>query len=108
MRHESGLLTGGGGPLGWPPRSLISGLSGGGLKDGSGAGVATGRADVWMEAQAKPWDLAPLQIIAEEAGCAAFDFDGNDTIYVGNYVICVPALADEIKRFTGTRDHPLS
>ncbi len=65
--------------------------------------VASGRADVWIEAQAKPWDLAPLKIIAEEAGCATFDFEGNDTIYGGNYVICVPALADEIKRFTRTR-----
>jgi histidinol phosphatase-like enzyme (inositol monophosphatase family) len=65
--------------------------------------LATGRADVWLEAQAKPWDLAPLKIIAEEAGCATFDFEGNDTIYGGNYVICVPALADEIKRFTVTR-----
>jgi hypothetical protein len=32
-----------------------------------------------------------------------FDFEGKDTIYGGNYVICVPALADEIKRFTVTR-----
>lgn len=66
--------------------------------------VATGRADAWIEAQAKPWDLAPLKIIAEEAGCVAFDFDGADTIYGGNYVICVPALADEIKRFTSRRE----
>jgi fructose-1,6-bisphosphatase/inositol monophosphatase family enzyme len=65
--------------------------------------LATGRADVWLEAQAKPWDLAPLKIIAEEAGCVTFDFEGNDTIYGGNYVICVPALADEVKRFTVTR-----
>ncbi|MEP6714509.1 MAG: inositol monophosphatase [Terriglobia bacterium] len=65
--------------------------------------VASGRADAWIEAQAKPWDLAPLKIIAEEAGCVTFDFDGNDTIYGGNYVICVPALADEIKRFTAAR-----
>jgi len=61
--------------------------------------VASGRADAWIESQAKPWDLAPLKIIAEEAGCVAFDFDGNDTIYGGNYAICVPALADEVKRF---------
>jgi histidinol-phosphatase len=61
--------------------------------------VASGRADAWMDAQAKPWDLAPLKIIAQEAGCVTFDFDGNDTIYGGNYVICTPALADEIKRF---------
>jgi histidinol-phosphatase len=70
--------------------------------------VAGGQADAWIEAHAKPWDLAPLKIIAEEAGCVAFDFAGNDTIYGGNYVICVPALADEIKRFTarGSVSHP--
>lgn len=65
--------------------------------------IATGRADVWLEAQAKPWDLAPLKIIAEEAGCVTFDFEGKDTIYGGNFVITVPALAEEIKRFTTTR-----
>jgi len=66
--------------------------------------VAGGQADAWIEAQAKPWDLAPLKIIAEEAGCVAFDFEGKDTIYGGNYVICVPALADELKRFTARRE----
>jgi histidinol phosphatase-like enzyme (inositol monophosphatase family) len=65
--------------------------------------VASGSADAWIEAQAKPWDLAPLKIIAAEAGCVTFDFEGNDTIYGGNYVICVPALADEIRRFTSLR-----
>jgi histidinol-phosphatase len=65
--------------------------------------VATGRADAWIEAAAKPWDLAPLKIIASEAGCVTFDFAGRDTIYGGNYVICVPALADEIRRFVGKR-----
>jgi len=62
--------------------------------------LAGGSADVWMEAQAKPWDLAPLKIIAEEAGLVTFDFTGEDTIYGGNYVITVPALAEEIKAFT--------
>jgi histidinol phosphatase-like enzyme (inositol monophosphatase family) len=66
--------------------------------------LATGRADVWLEAKAAPWDLAPLRIIAKEAGCVTFDFEGRDTIYGGNYVISVPALADEVKRFVGQRD----
>jgi histidinol-phosphatase len=65
--------------------------------------VATGRADAWIETQAKPWDLAPLQIIAEEAGCVTFDFEGKGTIYGGNFVISVPPLAEEIKRFVGRR-----
>lgn len=66
--------------------------------------VASGRADAWIEAQAKPWDLAPLKIIAQEAGCVTFDFEGKDTIYGGNYVIAVPALADEIRHFVGKRE----
>jgi histidinol phosphatase-like enzyme (inositol monophosphatase family) len=61
--------------------------------------VATGRADGWLETQAKPWDLAPLKIIAAEAGAVTFDFTGADTIYGGNYVICTPGLADDMKRF---------
>jgi histidinol-phosphatase len=61
--------------------------------------VASGRADGWLEAQAKPWDLAPLKIIAAEAGAVTFDFEGKDTIYGGNYVICTPGMADEMKRF---------
>jgi histidinol-phosphatase len=65
--------------------------------------VSSGRADVWLEAQAKPWDLAPLKIIATEAGAVTFDFSGKDTIYGGNYVITVPALAEEVKRFVTLR-----
>jgi histidinol-phosphatase len=61
--------------------------------------VATGRADGWLETQAKPWDLAPLKIIASEAGALTFDFTGADTIYGGNYVICTPGLAEDLKRF---------
>lgn len=61
--------------------------------------VASGRADAWIESQAKPWDLAPLQIIANEAGCKTFDFQGSDTIYGGNFVICTPGLEEEMRRF---------
>jgi histidinol phosphatase-like enzyme (inositol monophosphatase family) len=63
--------------------------------------VAGGKADAWIEAQAKPWDLAPLKIIVEEAGAVTFDFAGKDTIYGGNFVIAVPALAEELRRFVG-------
>lgn len=65
--------------------------------------VASGRAEAWIEPQCQPWDLAPLRIIAEEAGCVTFDFTGKDTIYGGNFVITVPALADEIREFVGRR-----
>jgi len=61
--------------------------------------VARGQADVWIELSGKPWDFAPLKIIAQEAGALFFDFEGKDTIYGGNFVITIPALADEVLRF---------
>jgi histidinol phosphatase-like enzyme (inositol monophosphatase family) len=60
--------------------------------------LSSGRADLWIETQAKPWDLAPLKIIAEEAGAVTFDFNGNNTIYGENFCIAVPPLADELRR----------
>ena len=66
--------------------------------------VASGVADAWLEAKAQPWDLAPLKIIAGEAGCVAFDFTGADTIYGGNYFMCVPALEGEMRRFLGASE----
>ena len=65
--------------------------------------IASGKADAWIEAQAQPWDLAPLKIIAEEAGAVTFDFAGKNTIYGGNFVIAVPALADRLRQFVGNQ-----
>ena len=63
--------------------------------------VASGRADLWIEAKAQPWDLAPLKIIAEEAGAVTFDFAGANTIYGGNFAIVAPPLEQELRRFLG-------
>jgi histidinol-phosphatase len=60
--------------------------------------VARGQADLWIEPAAQPWDLAPLKVIAEEAGARFFNFDGAATIYGGNGVICTPGLEPEAKR----------
>ena len=54
--------------------------------------VARGQADLWIEPTAKPWDLAPLKIIGEEAGGRFFNFDGGASIYGGNCVISTPGL----------------
>jgi len=61
--------------------------------------VARGEAEVWIEGQVKPWDLAAPKIITEEAGALFFDFSGVSTIKGGNAVACVPALAEEVRRF---------
>ncbi len=63
--------------------------------------VASGQADLWIEPTAKPWDLAPLKIIAEEAGGRFFNFDGGASIYGGNCIICTPGLEAEARRLVG-------
>jgi histidinol-phosphatase len=69
--------------------------------------VASGRTDAWIELQAASWDLAPLKVIAEEAGARFFNFDGGASIHGGNCVICVPALEAEIRAFLDGREEAL-
>lgn len=54
--------------------------------------VAMGKADVWVEPNAKPWDFAALKILIEEAGGRFGSFSGVNTIYEGNGYACTPAL----------------
>lgn len=42
-----------------------------------------GRADAWIEAGVKEWDLAPLQVLVEEAGGSFTDFSGRPGIRAG-------------------------
>jgi histidinol-phosphatase len=63
--------------------------------------VARGQAELWIEPSAKPWDLAPLKIIGEEAGARFFNFDGGSSIYGGNCVIATPGLEAEARRLLG-------
>lgn len=60
--------------------------------------LATGRADVWIEPNAQPWDLAALKILVEEAGGVFGSFKGADTIYDGNAWACVPGLRSYVDR----------
>jgi histidinol-phosphatase len=54
--------------------------------------LAQGQADVWIEPNAQPWDLAPLKLLVEEAGGKFGTFGGENTIYGGNAYACVPGL----------------
>jgi histidinol phosphatase-like enzyme (inositol monophosphatase family) len=60
--------------------------------------LARGQADLWLDANGKPWDFAPLKVIAEEAGARFFDFSGNRTIHGGNCILTVPGLESEARR----------
>ncbi len=48
--------------------------------------VLSGRADVWLEAGVKVWDLAPLKVLVEEAGGRFTDFGGRPTVDGGTAV----------------------
>jgi histidinol-phosphatase len=63
--------------------------------------LASGRADVWIEPNAQPWDLAALKILVEEAGGMFGSFKGGNSIYDGNGWGCAPGLksyVDELIR----------
>jgi histidinol-phosphatase len=46
--------------------------------------VLRGQAELMVECDVKPWDLAPFQILFEEAGGRLTDFAGRATIYSGS------------------------
>src|SRR5262249_7263479 len=46
--------------------------------------VAGGKAEMDVEVDLKPWDLAPCKIVVEEAGGRFTDLAGTPTIYSGN------------------------
>jgi histidinol-phosphatase len=48
--------------------------------------VLTGRAEAWIEAGVQVWDLAPLQVLVEEAGGRFTDFEGRATVAGGRCV----------------------
>jgi histidinol phosphatase-like enzyme (inositol monophosphatase family) len=58
--------------------------------------LAQGQADIWIEPNAQPWDLAPLKLLVEEAGGKFASFDGRNTIYGGNAYACTPALEPHV------------
>lgn len=46
--------------------------------------VASGRSEVYVELDLKPWDLAPCRLVVEEAGGRFTDLTGAPTIYGGS------------------------
>jgi histidinol-phosphatase len=49
--------------------------------------VLTGRAEAWIEAGVQVWDIAPLKILAEEAGGRFTDLAGRPTAASGNCLL---------------------
>lgn len=58
--------------------------------------IATGRADVMLDPVMCLWDIAPLQVILEEAGGTLTDWQGNRTIHSGEGVATNGVLFEKV------------
>jgi histidinol-phosphatase len=56
--------------------------------------VASGKAEIYLETDLKPWDVAPVKILVEEAGGRLTDFSGTPTIYGGSVLATNGRLHD--------------
>jgi histidinol-phosphatase len=63
--------------------------------------VCRGQAEVMLEVDVKPWDLAPLKILVEEAGGRFSDFAGVPTIYSGTVVTSNGHVHDAVLSLLG-------
>jgi histidinol-phosphatase len=60
--------------------------------------VAEGAIEAAVDWVSKPWDLAPLGVIVEEAGGKSTTIDGERTVYKGRFVSTNGILHDQILR----------
>jgi histidinol-phosphatase len=60
--------------------------------------VAEGKGEIYVEADLKPWDVAPMKILIEEAGGRLTDFSGRPNIYDGSVVASNGRLHEEALR----------
>jgi histidinol-phosphatase len=58
--------------------------------------VARGQAEVMLEVDLKPWDMAALKIIVEEAGGRFTDFGGAGSIYTGTALATNGIVHEEV------------
>jgi len=63
--------------------------------------VLQGRAEAWVEAGVKVWDLAPLAILAEEAGGRFTDLAGKVTVESGDGLLSNGLVHDHVLRTLG-------
>jgi histidinol-phosphatase len=59
--------------------------------------VARGQAEAMIDMDLKPWDLAALKIVIEEAGGRFTDFSGRTTIYGGSAIASNGRVHDRIR-----------
>ena len=67
--------------------------------------VLRGQAEVMLEADVKPWDIAPFKVLFEEAGGRFTDFTGQPSVYSGTAVASNGRLHDEALALLGGAAH---
>jgi histidinol-phosphatase len=60
--------------------------------------VAEGKAEIYLEVDLKPWDVAAVKILVEEAGGRLTDFKGRPDIYDGTVIASNGRLHEEALR----------
>ena len=60
--------------------------------------VAEGATEAALDWTSKPWDLAPLGVIVEEAGGRSTNLHGERTIYTGSFLSTNGKIHDEVLR----------
>lgn len=60
--------------------------------------VFEGKAEAMLEIGVKPWDLAPMKILASESGGRYSDLEGGDSIYTGDCLVTNGQLHEPILR----------
>ena len=60
--------------------------------------VAEGATEAALDWTSKPWDLAPLGIIVEEAGGRSTNVRGERTIYTGSFLSTNGKIHEEVLR----------
>ncbi len=64
--------------------------------------VAAGKAEIYVEVDLKPWDVAAVKVLVEEAGGRLTDFSGRPTIYDGTVLATNGRLhAEALRLLTG-------
>src|SRR5512137_2292528 len=68
--------------------------------------VLTGRAEAWIEAGVQVWDIAPLLVLAEEAGGRFTDLAGKPTAASGNCLLSNGRVHEHVLRALSAQPSP--
>jgi len=60
--------------------------------------VFEGKSEAMLEVGVKPWDLACMKILVEEAGGDFFDLSGGNSVYTGSCMVTNHKLMPEFKK----------